>query len=74
MSRKTRLRRKYVRVVKMGTKWNTYLQIDHQGFCVVEQTNCRRAQWFGTMLSKALARLVTNETPARPTQGDEKLP
>lgn len=55
----SRLRRRYVRTVKMGAEWNTYLQIDHQGFCVVEQTTRARAQWVGKMLAIALARLLT---------------
>ena len=52
-----RMKAKYVRVKKMGDKWNTYLQIDHQGFCVVEQTTKKRAEFFGKMLSIALARV-----------------
>jgi hypothetical protein len=44
--------------VKIGDKWNTYLQIDHQGFCVVEQTCRQRAQWFGKMLAVALERML----------------
>jgi len=52
------MRKKCVRVVKIGDKWNTYLQIDHQGFCVVEQTTRQRANWFGKMLAVALVRLV----------------
>lgn len=56
------LRRRYVRTVKIGDKWNTYLQIDHQGFCVVEQTSYRRARWFGKNLAIALKRmLATNK-------------
>lgn len=54
----SRLRRRYVRTVKIGDKWNTYLQIDHQGFCVVEQTCRQRAQWFGKMLAAALERML----------------
>lgn len=54
----SRLRRRYVRTVKIGDKWNTYLQIDHQGFCVVEQTSRHRAQWFGKMLAVALERML----------------
>lgn len=54
----SRLRRRYTRVVKMGGKWNTYLQIDHQGFCVVEQTCRQRAQWYGKMLAVALERML----------------
>ncbi len=54
-----RLRMKYVRTKKIGDKWNTYLQIDHQGFCVVEQTTKKRAEWFGKMLAVALARVST---------------
>jgi hypothetical protein len=53
-----RIRRRYTRVVKIGDKWNTYLQIDHQGFCVVEQTCRHRAQWFGKMLAVALERML----------------
>lgn len=52
------MRKKYIRVVKIGEAWNTYLQIDHQGFCVVEQTSRQRANWFGKQLAVALARLI----------------
>lgn len=52
-----RLRKKYVRIEKIGRKWNTYLQIDHQGFCVVEQTTKKRAEFYGTMLAIALSRV-----------------
>ena len=52
-----RLRKKYVRTVKIGDKWNTYLQIDHQGFCVVEQTTKKRADFYGKMLAIALSRV-----------------
>ena len=51
------MKAKYVRVKKMGDKWNTYLQIDHQGFSVVEQTTKKRAEFFGKMLAIALARV-----------------
>lgn len=57
------LRRRYTRVVKIGQKWNTYLQIDHQGFCVVEQTTRRRAAWFATQLSRALERMLSSIVP-----------
>jgi hypothetical protein len=50
--------------VKIGEHWNTYLQIDQQGFCVVEQTTRDRAQWFGKMLAIALDRLVLANTEA----------
>lgn len=53
-----RMKKKYVRVRKMGEKWNTYLQIDHQGFCVVEQTTKKRAEFFGKMLAIALSRVT----------------
>ena len=65
----SRLRRKYTRTVKIGGKWNTYLEIDHQGFCVVEQTSHHRAKWFGKQLAIALARMmaanVGAETPRK---------
>jgi hypothetical protein len=56
-----RLRKRYTRVVKIGDKWNTYQQIDHQGFKVVEQTTKRRAEWFADMLAIALQRLIQKE-------------
>jgi len=62
----SRLRRRYTRVVKMGDKWNTYLQIDHQGFCVVEQTCRQRAQWVGKMLAVALERMLAANAKAQP--------
>lgn len=52
------MKKKYVRVKKMGDKWNTYLEIDHQGFCVVEQTTKKRAEFFGKMLAIALSRVT----------------
>lgn len=60
-SKERMFRRRYTRVVKMGAKWSTYLQIDHQGFCVVEQTSKRRAEWFARMLAIAFARMVEKE-------------
>ena len=53
-----RMKKKYVRVRKMGDEWNTYLQIDHQGFCVVERTTKKRAEFFGKMLAIALSRVT----------------
>lgn len=55
------IREKYIRVVKMGDKWNTYLQIDHQGFCICEQTTEDRANWYADMLTIALERLIERE-------------
>lgn len=54
------LRKKYVTTKKIGEKWNTYLQIDHQGFCIVEQTTKKRAQWYGKMLAVALSRVTVD--------------
>lgn len=45
----------------MGDKWNTYLQIDHQSFCVVDQTSKKRAMWFANMLAVALDRMTKAE-------------
>jgi hypothetical protein len=53
-----RLRKKYVSTKKIGDKWNTYLQIDHQGFCIIAQTTKERALWYGKMLAIALARVT----------------
>jgi len=54
-------KKKYTRVVKTGDAWNTYLQIDQQGFCVVEQTTKRRAEWFARMLAIAIERMLHDE-------------
>lgn len=56
------LRRRYTRVVRLAGQWFTYLQIDHQGFLVVESRSKKRAQWFAKMLGIALARMVEKET------------
>ena len=56
------IKKRHTRVVKMGKQWNTYLQIDHQGFCVVENTTKKRADWYAKMLSIALERLIKNNT------------
>jgi hypothetical protein len=52
-----RMKKKYVQVKKIGDRWNTCLQIDHQGFSVVEQTTKKRAEFFGKMLAIALSRV-----------------
>ena len=52
-----RMKKKYVQVKKMGDRWNTYLQIDHQGFIVVEQTTKTRANFYAKMLAIALSRV-----------------
>lgn len=57
------LRRKYTRTVKLGGRWYTYLQVGVQGFCVVEKTTKRRAEWFAKMLSRALANLIRENQP-----------
>ena len=59
------LRRKYTRAVKIADKWNTYLQIDHQSFCVVEQTTEKRAKWYEKMMAVALKRIIETHTPKK---------
>jgi len=56
------IRRKYTRVVKLGPGWDTVLQIDHQGFSVVERATKARAQWYAKMLAIALERLLSSNT------------
>ena len=58
--------------MKIGDKWNTYLQIDHQGFCVVEQTSRHRAQWFGKMLAIALERMLAANDQAELTAARQR--
>jgi hypothetical protein len=52
------IEKKYTRIAKINNKWNCYLQIDHQGFCVVENRTKKEARWYGKMLSIALDRLI----------------
>ena len=65
---KKEIKEKYTRIVKMGDKWNTYLQIDHQGFCVCEQTTKKRADWYVDMLTTALQRLLIETKLEAPNQ------
>ena len=58
---KAQAKKKYTRVVNMGGKWSTYLQIDYQGFAVADATTKKRADWFARMLASALTRLVKSE-------------
>lgn len=59
MSKERRgIRKRYTRVVKIGSKWNAYIQIDHQGFCIVEQTTKKRADWYAKMAAIALTRML----------------
>lgn len=55
---------KYTRVVKIGGKWNAYLEIGNQGFCFCEQTTKKRAQWHAKMLRHALRNLIEMEIKA----------
>ena len=55
------LKSKYTRVVKNADGWNCYLQIDHQGFRIVDPTNHYRANWFAKNLAIALDRMMANE-------------
>ena len=52
------IEKRYTRVVKIAGKWNCYLQIDHQGFCVLEGRTKKEANWYAKMLAIALERLV----------------
>ena len=67
-----RLRRRYTRVVKRGDAWACFLQVDHQGFCVVDDTENKRANWYAIQLAKALARMITTNDLAHGTAGGEK--
>lgn len=55
------IRDRYTRVKKIGKKWNTYFRVDHQEFCVVEQTSYKRARWFRKMLAIAINRMLNGE-------------
>jgi hypothetical protein len=53
------LQKRYTRTVKSGDGWVTYLQIDQQGFCVVDRTTKARAIWYAKMLAIALHRMIS---------------
>ncbi len=55
------IREQYTLVRQLGDKdegWATYLVIDQQSFCVVEDTTEKRAKWFAKQLAIALKRLI----------------
>lgn len=51
---------KYTRVVKIAGKWNCYLQIDHQGFCIADNRTKKEANWYAKMIGIALERFVAS--------------
>jgi hypothetical protein len=59
----SRLRRRYTRVARYGKVYAAYLQIDHQGFCVVDDTTKKRANWFRDNLAVALERMLAANAP-----------
>lgn len=67
-----RLRRRYTRVVKSGGVWACFLQVDHQGFCVVDDTDKKRADWYSLQLAKALARMVSTNAKGDSQSPDQK--
>ena len=52
------VRTKYTRVSKVFGKWSAYIQIDHQGFCIIEGTTKKRANWIADMAAIAIKRLL----------------
>jgi hypothetical protein len=60
-SAEKRIKNEYTRVVKIADKWNTYIQIDNQGFTIVEQTTKKRATWFADMAAIALNKFLIKE-------------
>lgn len=62
--RQAAIRKRYVLITEIFGGWNTYLQIDHQGFCIFQGTSKRRAAWFARQLTVALDRMLENhKTP-----------
>ena len=49
-----RIRKKYTRVAKIFNRWSAFMEIDGQGFCIVEDTTYERAKWFCRMAAIAL--------------------
>lgn len=58
---KKRIAKDYVRVVQIADAWNTYVNIEFQSFCIVEQTTKERAIYFGEMMASALHNLLKIE-------------
>lgn len=60
------IQKRYTRVVKMDKAYNTYLQIDHQGFCVANQVEDKKdALWYARMVAIALKRMIdSNQKPS----------
>ena len=52
------VKRKYTKLEKMTDGWCLYLQIDHQGFLIIEATSKKQANWWAEMLAIALKRLI----------------
>ena len=59
---KRHFRDRYTRRVKQFDKHAVFLVIDHQSFCVAEDVNKPRAEWYRRNLAAALERLVENES------------
>ena len=56
------IRRRYTRVEQYGKVYAAFLQIDHQGFCIVDDTTKKRADWTCDNLAIALERLLKNHS------------
>lgn len=56
------LESEFIKIKQQDGGWNCYLQIDHQSFCIIENTTKKRAKWYGEMLSKALERMINKYT------------
>lgn len=56
--------KKYTRIAKMGDKWNAYLVVGVQSFCVVEQVSKTKAGWYAKMLAFAIENIIKEEKGA----------
>lgn len=55
---------RYTFARKVGGKWNAFLRVDHQSFCIVQQDTYSSAQWYRRQAAIALFRLTQqNSTP-----------
>jgi len=54
--------KKYTRVVKIGDKWNTYMQVGVQGFCVCDKVSKKHADWYAKMLGIAIEAIILDKT------------
>ena len=68
--RRKEIKEQYTRILGSRGSWNTYLQIDQQGFLLVGPTGIKQATWVANMITAALERLIEREAKERSVEHD----